>query len=1111
MPISTTHIAFIGSIIILLLACHQTKVAEHRFVQKEAPQCGIDFKNTITEDAHYNMIDYSYCYNGGGVGGADLDNDGLIDLVFTGNQTSCKVYKNLGNWTFKDQTTSAGLQTQGWCSGVTFADVNVDGWMDIYISRAGNESADLRANLLFINEKGFKFSEKAQEYGLADTSWTTQAAFFDYDLDGDLDCYLVNHTNDDRYPNRIKDRTIDFSKSSACDRLYQNDKGHFKDISAQAGIADDGWGLGVAVADFNSDHWPDLYISNDFLVNDLLYINQQNGTFKESARASLDHTSHFSMGNDAADFNNDGLTDLMVADMMPATHQQRKKMTGVLTNDAYDLVLERGYAPQYMRNTLQLNLGTKPNPTNSPTLPHFSEIGQLAGVHATDWSWSPLFADFDLDGYQDLAISSGYRHNISDMDFIIENSQLGSKMPLAEADIKIKERAKLQADYASDMCFFRNNGDLTFADSTHQWSPAMKGFHHGSITADLDNDGDLDLVCNRLDDLPLILENQRSNNNQWLQVRVQYEKNNPTGLGTTIKLYQNNTIQTRYLMSTRGYQSGTDALSCFGLGTNTVDSIWVCWPNGQHQKYSNAGANQLITLKYDLKKCIPSLPNTQATTLLYQLQQTITPTRTQEPVYADFAAEPLIPHKFSNESQRMCNGDLNGDGLMDFYLGGGARQTGVFFIQEANGNFKQQPLIAPELQVMDFKAAASPYSYAPEDIGSTLFDADGDRDLDLYLVSGSNEFEPKSIYLQDRLYLNDGRGGFSPAPEGALPQESVPGSCVVHADYDLDGDMDLFVGGRRQALKYGLPGESFLLQNNGKGQFIDVTNTAAPGLKSCGMVTCAQWTDLNNDQVPELVVGGELMPLSIWYFKDGKYAPTEIPQTHGLWRCMLATDVNHDGRTDLVAGNIGLNHYLNIQTATPFCVYATDMDANGYFDPISTYYVDKKEVTLLGREAISRQVPILRKKYTTFAAFADATFPDMFNQQTIEAASLSKATEPRSVWLEQMENGAFTMHPLPIMAQIAPMNAISEQNYDKSGKNSLFMVFNDFGWEVGIGRMDAGVPLMLRYQATDFEVMPPNQTGLWAKGELRSIQAIDHQLFISTGEGNLMIYKKTNK
>ena len=1066
-------------IIILFLPFSSCQKGEDKWFRKIPYETsGITFTNTITENEQYNMIDYSYLYNGGGVGVGDINNDGLPDIFFTSNQGTCELYLNKKDLHFENITKKSRIQTKGWCTGVTFVDINADGFLDIYICKSGNCSSNERKNLLFVND-GMKgknwsgtFTEQAEKYGIANTGWSTQAAFFDYDKDGDLDLYVLNATNEDRQPNRIKENRELDGNSSANDAFYRNDKGKFNEIHTEVGIIDDGWGLGLGVGDFNNDGWEDLYISNDFLANDLIYFNDTKGRFSEKSKTVLAHTSHFSMGNDIADFNNDGLQDIIVADMMPSTNQQRKKMAGTLSDEAFEMVLQRGYNPQYMRNTLQLN--------NGGGLP-FSEIAMMAGVNATDWSWSPLLADFDNDGWKDLFISNGYRHDITDMDFITDNAKLGQQMQLYDADKIIKETAKKQPEYKTKNRLFRNTKGLRFEDISDKIDENMPSFTNGTIYSDLDNDGDLDLITNNIDEKAEILENI-SPKKSYLKINLSEDSQNTFALGAEVLIFQKNVMQTFNHSVTKGYLSSTDYSINIGLGENTtIDSLQIIWTDRTYQTLKNVKANQILNIKKAL-----NLPKYLSKSLSKPFFQTSEfPFQNIEEPYNDFAAEPLLPHRFSTEGSTMTKGDINADGLEDFFVAGSLYKTGTFFIQKPNGTFTEKSL----------------KSQIPIGDGGDclLFDADNDNDLDLYLASGGNEFEVNSTFYQDQIFLNDGKGNFNYSVE-RLPKMNTPSSCVVASDYDKDGDLDLFVGGRRQIMKYGEAGVGYLLQNN-KGFFRDITPS---NLKNIGMVTTALWTDIDQDGWQDLLIAGEFMPILSLKNENGKLSqnPTKIAES-GFWNTLAQADFDKDGDLDFIAGNIGTNNKFGITPKTPYRLYLKDFDGNGFSDPIITYYVQGKEYPAANRDELLKQLPFLRKKIEKYADYSKATIRDIFDESQLENALIKEIVTDKSIYLENTKNG-FITKPLPEMAQISSIKSFWIEDFDKDGNLDVIAVGNSYAPEVGTGRINASLGTMFKNTGKGiFKVIPPSKSGIIAQGNVRQILKIK-------GKKNFLLVSKHN-
>jgi enediyne biosynthesis protein E4 len=1059
-----SHKLFILSLLLTFSSCK--KEEEKWFKKVPSETSGITFTNTITENDQYNMIDYSYLYNGGGVGIGDVNNDGLPDIFFTSNQGSCELYLNKKSLQFENITPKAQVQTKGWCTGVTFVDINADGFLDIYICKSGNCPANERKNLLFVNDGiiGGKwsgtFTEQAEKYGIANEGWSTQAAFFDYDKDGDLDLYVLNATNEDRQPNRIKENRELDGNSSANDAFYRNDKGKFTEIHSQVGIIDDGWGLGLGVGDFDKDGWEDLYISNDFLAHDLIYFNNQDGRgFTEKSKTLLAHTSHFSMGNDIADFNNDGFQDIIVADMMPSTNQQRKKMAGTLSNDAFEMVLHQGYNPQYMRNTLQLN--------NGAGLP-FSEIAMMAGVNATDWSWSPLLADFDNDGWKDLFISNGYRHDITDMDFITDNAKLGQQMQLYDADKIIKETAKKQPEYKTKNRLFKNTKGLHFEDISEKIDENEPSFTNGAIYSDLDNDGDLDLITNNIDEKAEVFENISSKKN-YLKINLSEDSPNRFCLGAEVIIYQKNNTQTYHHSVTKGYLSSTDYTLNIGLGENPkIDSLQIIWTDRTFQTLKNVKANQTLAIKKSSN--LPKYKFQNSEKVLFQTSD-FSFQNVEEP-YNDFAAEPLLPRRFSTEGSYITKGDINADGLEDFFAAGSLEKTGTFFIQKVDGTFTEITLKSPV-----------PIGDGGECL---LFDADNDKDLDLYIASGGNEFELNSIFYQDQFFLNDGRGNFKYTPE-RLPKINTPSSCVVASDYDKDGDLDLFVGGRRQIMKYGEAGTSRLLQNN-KGFFREVSS---PELKNIGMITTALWTDIDQDGWQDLLIAGEFMPILYLKNERGKLNnnPVEIVEK-GFWNTIAQADFDKDGDIDLIAGNIGTNNKFNISSETPYRLYLKDFDGNGFADPIITYYVEGKEYPAANRDDLMKQLPFLRKKIEKYADYSKATLQDIFSQSQLENALIKEITTDKSVYLEN-NKGKFMVKPLPETAQISCIKSFCIEDFDKDGNLDIIAIGNSHAPEVGTGRLDASLGIMLKGTGKgDFKIISPSKSGILAKGDTRQILKI---------------------
>ncbi|MBU3028484.1 VCBS repeat-containing protein [Zobellia galactanivorans] len=1069
----------------------------------------IDFNNEIIENEQFNMVDYFYVYNGAGVALGDLNNDGLADVFLSGNMVNDALYINQGDLKFKDITSKLGVTDEGWSTGVTMVDINHDGFLDIYVCRSGNFEKDKRKNLLYINQGDLTFKEQAEAYGLADDSYSTQAAFFDYDKDGDLDMYLLNHTNAIRDPNNIRPLISD-SSGPANDRLYRNDEDmgsgiRFTDVTKQAAIDFDGLGLGLSIADLNNDGWEDIFVTNDFVANDYIYINQQDGTFKEMAKSYLNHVSHFSMGNDIADFNNDGLFDLITVDMRPKDNFHEKKMSGPLNIDLFQRSLQQGYMPQYMRNTLQVNTG--PDTAGDYK---FSEIGQLAGIDATDWSWAPLFADFDNDGLKDLFVTNGYLRDITDLDFINYTSTLYGVMAHDSLDHVLKTKAKEMPSIKIPNAIFKNVGNLTFEDHTDDWGFGSPSLSNGAAYADLDNDGDLDLVINNINEPASVYENQTNsiNKNHYLNIKLVGDSLNPFGVGTEVRLFQHGSTQLTRHSVTRGYQSSVDHTLHFGLGSDAkIDSLLVTWPDGQTEKILAPIADQNLTITKNKgsKSLPPTLPYEKERHFKDVTKGLNVEVRHGETVYYDFNREYLLPHKLSEQGPGLAVGDIDNDGYEDFFMGGGYNHSGQLFFGSKTGSFTHRALTRNENE-----------RYG-EDTGVLFFDYDNDQDLDLYIASGSNEFYEKSEYYQDRLYTNDGKGNFK-LSQGVLPSLLTSNSCVRAADFDQDGDLDLFVGGRLTPLKYPFPPTSYLLINEG-GKFTDATNKLAPSLRKPGMVTDALWTDYDADGDVDLIVVGEFMSIEFYENQNGTLASsshkTGLSHTSGWWNSINGGDFDNDGDIDYIVGNLGLNSKYKATSEEPLSIYALDYDKNGTVDPILTTFNEGKEYPVHSRDDLIKQVPTLKKKFPDYASYARATISEVLSPQEKSSAYSAKVFQLASSILINQGDGTFEMRPLPNWAQVSPIYGIIISDFDKDGNLDLLVTGNDHGTEVGIGRYDASKGLYLKGTGTgDFLPVAPLESGLFVDGNSRGAVAIDIKgtanLIFGSNDGYLKAYAPSN-
>lgn len=1068
---------------------------------------GIDFNNAIVENDTFNMVDYFYVYNGGGVALGDLNNDSLLDIYFTGNMENDRIYLNKGDLQFEDISKSAGISDHGWSTGVTMVDIDHDGFLDIYVCRSGNYPPEKRKNLLFINNGDNTFTEKAEAFGIADESYSTQAVFFDYDKDGDLDLYLLNHTNEVKNPNQPRPIVSDGSASSN-DRLYQNNgDGTFTDVTLKAGILYEGMGLGLGVVDVNNDGWEDIYVSNDFIAHDYLYINNQDGTFTEMVKEYFKHLSQFGMGNDIADFNNDGWQDIFTVDMLPTDSYDQKKMSGPMNYNLFEYTLKRGYMPQYMRNTLQLNQGIVQG--NKPS---FSEIGQLLDVYATGWSWAPLFADLDNDGWKDLLITNGYLRDITDLDFIHYTAGLPGNLDQDSLDAIIKQKASEMPSMKISNFIFQNKKELNFEDVSKTWGFARPSLSNGVSYGDLDNDGDLDLVINNINEQASIYKNRANElrDHNFLQIALIGNQQNSFALGAEVTLFTNGTKQVKRQAVTRGYQSSVDYKLHFGLGeSKQVDSLWVSWGDGKITKMFKPELNKVLSISKEesskdeniLKKKAQDQAIFTASARKYHISYTH-----QDKAYDDFSRQMLLPHKHSQQGPGIAVGDINADGRDDFFVGGSYHYSGRFFYQTQDATFRMVPLVDEDDQQKQ------------EDTGMLFFDSDNDDDLDLYIVSGSNEFYPNAENYQDRLYTNDGKGNFELNTE-ALPDMKFSGSCVRAADVDQDGDLDLFVGGRLSPLEYPLPTDSYLLINQ-NGKFTNQTAMLAPGLQNLGMVKDALWTDFDNDGDLDLIVVGEFMPIQFFENKKGRIEnvseKTGLTHTSGWWNSMNGGDFDGDGDIDYIIGNWGLNNKFNVSPSKPLTVYASDYDRNGSIDPIMTYFLGEKEYPVHTRDDLLKQIPEMKKKFPSYAAYAEADISMILDPDAKSRAYRAKAFQLHSIYLENKGGGKFAIHPLPMAAQLAPVYGILPRDFNHDGHLDVLITGNDYSTETITGRYDASIgTLLLGNGKGNFEQLPSAKTKLLVDGDSRgaaTIQIADHLVHLfAQNSDSLKVYERIEK
>ena len=949
------------------------------------------------------------------------------------------------------------------------ADVNNDGWLDIYVCRSGHGS--FRNNLLYINQQNGKFKEQAKLYGLNDAGFSVQAHFFDYDLDGDLDMYLVNHS-----PRFFSNQEVLFSlkdnpNPSEADKLYRNmgsgatGQVKFEEISKEVGIQHFGFGLSASIGDYNQDGYPDIYVANDFFEPDCLYQNKGDGTFSNILKEAMGHTSFSSMGSDAADFNNDGRLDLMVCDMQAADNFRKKANMASMDTKRFARMVAEGYYYQYMQNTLQMNSGTG----------RFSEIAELAGLSETDWSWGPLFFDMDNDGWKDLFVGNGIRRDIQYKDILYD---LGKKVIDPETTKAMDLIDKFPVAKLKNFTF-RNEGNLRFSDQSDLWGIDLEGFSTGSAYADLDRDGDLDLVLNNVDDLASIYENvsRQRDETSFIQIRLEGSQDNVYGIGADVKITTGNSHQYQYVQSSRGFQSAVEPLIHIGLGEiDTLDEIEVRWPNGTLSILQDIAVNQLITIKQE--NTISAKPAPELPKLFSEVRVDLgLDIQHEEIPYDDFYKEILLPHKYSQLGPCIATGDVNGDGLEDLFVGGSKNRVGQLWLQDPQGKFASTFLPVWEEDKLF------------EDTGATFFDADGDGDLDLYVCSGSNQWDVGSSYYQDRLYVNQGKGQFKRNSD-AIPEMRVSTACVKPADFDQDGDIDLFVGGRIVPGQYPIAAPSFLWKNE-DGKFTDATAEVFGSTLKAGLVTDAQWTDVDNDQDLDLMVVGEWMPITLYKNEGNRLIQDSLltlPNSSGWWYSLAQADMDQDGDMDYVVGNLGLNYKYQASEAEPFPVYVHDFDESGSLDIVLGYFNEGQLFPLRGKQCSSEQMPDLSKKFPRYTQFASATLEEVYGKSALQAATHYSAQTFASTYVENLGNGQFEMHPLPVEAQFSSVNGILVEDINLDGQLDLILAGNMYGSEVETARNDAGLGLVLKGDGQGgFVPMPPSESGFLASGDVKAL------------------------
>lgn len=1096
----------------LLSACNsktnttanKEETGNHLFTLLNPEQTNVHFENTLTEGLNTNILMYEYFYNGGGVAAGDFNNDGLVDIYFTSNMGDNKLYLNKGNMQFQDITTISGASGRPgpWKTGVNVVDINGDGKLDIYVCYSGALPPEKRTNQLFINTgnnpQGIPvFEEKAKAFGLASTAFSNQSYFLDYDKDGDLDMLLLNH-NPKNLPLLSVEGTGQLFKQDNPDkglRLYKQTNGKFEDVTVSAGIngSELSYGLGLGISDFNDDGWPDFYVSNDYAVPDYLYINNKNGTFTNQLKTSIGHTSQFSMGNDVADINNDGLTDIFTLDMLPEDNHRQKLLLVPDNYEKFNVNVRSGFYYQYMRNMLQLNNG---NGT-------FSEVGQLEGLSNTDWSWAPLLADYDNDGWKDIYVSNGYKRDYTNLDFInYMNDYVKEKGRLQREDV-MKILKEMPSSNVVNYIFQNKQGN-GFENKNQDWGITQQSNSNGAIYADLDNDGDLDLVVNNINQPAFIYRNEseKLNGNHFLNIHLIGEGGNTQGLGAKLKLFQNGQLQTLEQNPARGYLSNVSFTLHFGMGkAEKADSMIINWNSGKVQKLYNVKSNQLLTINekdaHDQESSTMPAPK-WFTEIQSNIKCDNADTSTN-----DFNRQLLLISQFSYNGPCMTKYDLNKDGLEDMLVGGSAGEATRIFMQQKGG-----ALIQKKIPVFDQDKA-----FADADIA--VFDANGDGHPDIYVASGGyHNFKESDSLLQDRLYLNDGKNNFFKSNN--LPDTRGSKSCVRIQDINGDGFPDIFVGGRVVPGRYPEAPKSYILINDGKGNFSDQTNIICPVLSRFGMITDAAWVDLDQDKKNELVIVGEWMPVTVFRQNNGKLINCSNQffdkSYSGWWNTITVGDFNSDGKPDLVIGNMGLNTQFKASEKEPLEMYYKDFDNNGSVDPLFSFYIQHKSYPYLSRDELVGQLPMLRKRFSTFASYADITMEELFQHDELKQANHLAADDMSTTFFMSTAAGKFKVANLPKEVQYSPVYTITQMDFNKDGKTDLLLCGNNSHTKIRLGKFDANYGILLGGDGNgNFNYIKQTESGFNVWGDVRSAIQLNQKIYLGVNNKNLIAYSLSDK
>lgn len=1089
------------------------------FTLLDASATGVEFSNELEENplTDHNVLSYQHYYNGAGVAIGDVNNDGLPDLFFTGNEVPNRLYLNKGGMKFEDITEASGINppNKHWCTGAVFVDINQDGWQDIYVCQYGPYLPNERKNLLFIhngNAEAPAFSEESAAYGLDDPNESVQAAFFDYDKDGDLDCYVMNESKYALvvYQEVFEDLKEKENLEAASGKLFRNDGGKFTNVTEKAGVQRYGYGLGLVVSDINQDGWLDIYVANDYSVPDFMWINNGNGTFTDKIKETTRQVSFYGMGADIADYNNDGYPEIAVVDMASIDHFRSKTLMASMDSDGFwYFVNNLGYQYQYMFNTFQLNNGNG----------SFSNVANLAGISQSDWSWAALLADFDNDGWKDYFITTGFRRYARDNDFRNEMKAIrdanGGTVPM---EMRTEIYAKMPQISLPNF-IYRNNHDLTFENATEVWGTGKESYSNGAAYADLDQDGDLDLIVNNIDEKAFIysnnaVEQQRGN---YLRFKLVPENKGLLPVGATVTLKAaDNKIQFQEFGTVRGYMGCMEPVLHFGLGeVAEVEEAEVVWPDGRRQVLTHLPANKIIEVKQtDAKeRQAPKAEKKAFPIASVDVKSLGIDFVHKENEFNDFAKEVLLPHKQSTLGPKISVADANGDGLEDFFVGGAGGQGGVLYFQKANGTFE--------------KAKSQPWTELDavcEDLDALFFDPDFDGDMDLYIVSGGGgDFEGKEPALQDRFYLNmDGKGTYGKVGN-ALPEMHTSGNIVRVADFDKDGDLDLFIGGAAIPGRYPYPDRSYLLRFNKETlRFEDATKELAPNLVSPGLVKDAIWTDLNGDDYPDLVVVGEWMPISVFINEKGTFRNASsdygTDNLKGWWYSIANADIDGDGDQDFVVGNLGMNGKFHAGKDHPFNVFASDFDKNGTCDVVLTKEYKGRLVPTRGRQCSSEQMPFIKEKFPTYKDFANAGIEDILGKQNIDEALHLQVTTFQTGILINNGKGKLEFHPLPNEAQIAPVNGIICQDLDEDGYEDIIIAGNNFDAEVETPRYDAGTGLVLKGDGKgNFHPVLARESGFFTPWNVKNIKSIklsngsDHLILVAVNNGTLKAFRLSGK